>query len=116
MTRTAEGPGTRQDGRERPVALETMKSPKPPASSLIFRASETSATFRTRVDVGHFMARHVVSARTVKSWPGWREVELTPRAVLGLAQSLYDPHNWRITWRLHQCDDVLCVCRELLLS
>jgi hypothetical protein len=96
--------------------VHALAEPPSPSFSLTYRTPEMPATFRTHADAGRFMARHGVNERTVKSWPGWRSVELTPRAVLDLALTLYNPTNWRITWRLQRCDDPTCVCREMLLA
>jgi hypothetical protein len=75
----------------------------------------SGATFRTRADAARWLMRHgIASEGTPKTWPGWRDVELTPGAVLALAVSLCDPSNHRITWRLHPCGDTSCVCHELL--
>lgn len=78
-------------------------------------AGMSGGTFRTRADAARWLMRHgIASEGTPKTWPGWRDVELTPGAVLALAVSLCDPSNHRITWRLHPCGDTSCVCHELL--
>lgn len=83
--------------------------------SMTYTAPAAAGTFKTRSDAGRWLVRHGISSEsTPKSWPGWREVELEPQAVLQLALALYEPGNWRITWRLHRCEDSGCVCRELL--
>ena len=85
------------------------------AFSMTYTAPAAGGAFRTRADAGRWLMRHGIhSEGTPKTWPGWRDVVLEPRAVLQLALSLYDPAQWRITWRLHRCDDPACVCRELL--
>ncbi len=76
--------------------------------------TDAPAVFSHRADAGRWLARHGVNELTPKTWPGWRAVELTPRAVLALALSLMDTSNHRVTWRLRRCDDDACVCRELL--
>ncbi len=122
-TTTTMAPQTRQNGQERPVdpwEVESSTPPPRPAEpvstySMKYASPSTPAAFRTRADAGRWLLRHGISSEaTPKTWPGWRDVELDPRAVLTLALSLQDTSNWRILWRLHQCDDVLCVCRELL--
>lgn len=71
--------------------------------------------FANHAEAARWLAVHGLnSPLTPKTWPGWRDVELTRRAVLTLAISLCDPHNHRITWRLHRCDDAQCICQELL--
>lgn len=94
-------------------------SGEPPARSysMSYAPSATAATFRTRADAARWLMRHgIASEGTPKSWHGWQDVELEPRPVLELALSLCDVTNHRITWRLRQCDDSACVCRELLAS
>lgn len=73
-----------------------------------------TGTFDNRTVAARWLTQHGINEHTPKSWPGWREVELSPRAVLMLAISLFDPTNHRITWRLHECSDPACVCHELL--
>lgn len=125
-------PVTRSDGQEgglppldresyQPAPYRPPVAPVSASYSLTYGRSGEDAPemgaggiFRTRADAGRWLMRHGVNERTPKSWPGWREVELTPRQVLGLALSLYDPTNWRIPWRLHRCEDSACVCHELL--
>lgn len=83
--------------------------------SMTYAAPAAAGTFKTRSDAARWLVRHgIASESTPKTWPGWRDVELEPRAVLTLARSLWEPGNWRITWRLHRCEDGECVCRELL--
>lgn len=85
--------------------------------SLTVRGSQAEAKLKTRADAARWLTRHGVNSEgTPKSWPGWRDVDLTPRAVLELAISLYDPHNHRIAaaWKPVRCDDAACVCHELL--
>jgi hypothetical protein len=101
-------------GRGSPVDPVGVESYVPPAFSLKYTSPAASATFRTHTDASRWLDRHGVPINTSKGWPGWRQVVLEPRAVLQDALSRFDPENWRISWRLHQCDDVLCVCRELL--
>ncbi len=84
--------------------------------SMTYRAPAAPATFRTHADAGRWLGRHGVPENTSKGWHGWRQVPLEPRSILQDALNRSDPENWRVTWRLHQCDDVLCVCRELLLG
>lgn len=119
------GRQTRQDDQQAAWGSPDMSSISPPAYkpsgellarsfSMTYAPSIAGATFRTRSDAARWLMRHGISENTPKSWPGWRDVELEPRAVLQLALSLYDPSNWRITWRLHPCDDSACVCHELL--
>jgi hypothetical protein len=113
-TTTAMAPQRAQDGPGSPVDPVGVESYVPPAFSLTYRAPAAPATFRTHTDASRWLDRHGVPINTSKGWPSWRQVQLEPRAVLQDALSRYDPANWRISWRLHQCDDVLCVCRELL--
>lgn len=87
----------------------------PAPVSLTYAAPAAAGTFRTRADAARWLQRHGIhSDGTPKSWPGWREVVLDPRAVLRLALSCQDASNWRVTWRLHRCADAACVCHELL--
>ncbi len=53
---------------------------------------------------------------TARNWQHWKGlVPLEASAILRDAISRYDSTNWRITWRLHQCNnDLLCVCHDLL--
>lgn len=81
----------------------------------------TAPTFDSRADAARWLVRHgVQSDGTPKSWPGWRHVELSPRAVLALALDLQQRAqalgDWRVAWRLHHCADASCVCQELLGS
>lgn len=91
-------------------------APMPPERPATVYVATGAGSFRTRADAGRWLAQHGINESTVKTWPGWRDVELEPRTVLLLALSLYDPGNWRITWRLHRCADPACVCRELLAA
>jgi hypothetical protein len=84
-------------------------------SGASYSASRRLGDFANRGEAARWLLPHGIhSEGTPKSWPGWREVELSPRAVLTLALSLCDPRNHRITWRLHPCDDAQCICHELL--
>lgn len=95
-------------------------APHPPERtySLTMRESAPgTAMFSHRSDAMRWLQLHStgLSLLTPKTWPGWREVELTQRSILSLAISLCDSSNHRVTWRLHQCSvDPLCVCHELL--
>lgn len=93
-----------------PTALLVQQ---PPREAYI---GTSSGAFKTHADAARWLARHGVRELTPKTWPGWRAVELTPAAVLRLAISLCDVSNHRITWRLQRCDDLACICGELLAA
>lgn len=117
---------TRSEGQEslsgrEDVSPNSYHTPRPPVEplsasyALRYTAPAGPGTFAARADAARWLMRHGINAEgTPKSWPGWRDVRLEPRDVLRLAVSVYDPANWRITWRLHPCDDSACVCHELL--
>jgi hypothetical protein len=68
---------------------------------------------RTHADAARWLVRHgLASVGTPKSWVGWYEVALEPRAVLSFALSL--PPDHRRTWRLYPCGEPVCVCAEML--
>lgn len=101
----------------RPSAFHvSMAAPAPPPPLRMRHTSLGDAgQFDNRAMAARWLVGHGINSEgTPKSWPGWRDVEMSPRAVLELAQSLYDPRNHRITWRLHECTDASCVCHELL--
>lgn len=99
----------------RPAAYTPSAEPVTRSYALRYTAPSSPGTFATRADAARWLMRHGINAEgTPKSWPGWRSVRLEPEDVLRLAIAVYDPGNWRITWRLHRCDDTGCVCADLL--
>lgn len=127
------GPARVLDGEQGAATLEELRryasAPESPLSAHLVQQEQQSATasrlttavytaaggtFRTRADAARFLARHGVNERTPKTWRGWQDVPLEPRAVLADALSRSDPANWRIPWRLTRCEDPACCCWELL--
>lgn len=93
-----------------PYQPTTYTPPSAPREAYVGTGSHT---FRTRADAARWLVPHgIESEYTPKSWPGWRDVDLAPGAVLSLALSMQGRRN--AYWRLHRCDDSGCVCRELL--
>lgn len=76
----------------------------------------TQGNFPNRQQAAQWLARHGVNVLNPKNWHGWREVELTPRAVLALAMGIQANAKWRIPWRLVKCGDENCVCQTMLES
>lgn len=97
--------------RRAPTAI-LEASPRRPLSSNV------AGGLRTFADAGRWLARHGVNERTPKTWQDWRATELTPRGILEDAirrrAEADRAGNWRVMWRLEQCGDPGCVCRELL--
>jgi excisionase family DNA binding protein len=90
--------------------------PQRPARPVLVQqiASATQGDFPNRAQAAQWLARHGVNVLNPKNWHGWREVELTPAAVLRLAMSVQQTARWRIPWRLEKCGDKNCVCRVML--
>lgn len=74
----------------------------------------TQDEFANRSQAARWLARHGVNPLNPSNWAGWREVELTPRAVLALAMRIRERAKWRIPWRLVRCADASCVCQVML--
>ncbi len=90
-------------------------TPRPLKShrSASFSGDTSSDGLRTHADALRWLQRHGDMAEgTPKTWPGWREVALTPSAVLALA--IECSAKRAVKWRLHPCDDAACVCHARL--
>jgi hypothetical protein len=107
---------THYDWRIRVADLEARYGTyrKPPPVLVQQPRPVTQSDFATRAEAARWLARHGVNVLNPKNWHGWREVELTPRAVLALALRVQNTARWRIPWRLEKCGDENCVCREML--
>lgn len=131
---------TRSDGHSAVVPRLDMPAYLPDASAIVARpvgafpsspgssresfrthtaADRTGQSFEHHAAALDWLALHGTFGKgTPKTWPGWQDVELTPRAVLELAGELRREadrtHNHRVKWRLHTCGDSACVCREVL--
>lgn len=93
-------------GSERPVALAD-------------RGRGDRLAFKTKTDAARWLLRHGLNSETTpKSWRGWPPDELTPTGALAFALDVWRDArargDWRVTWRLHPCDDPQCVCQTLL--
>lgn len=121
LRRQGPPPGTDVPPSEPDPSIDDSPPPTyrgPSTVSLQDRGADTPRTFRTRADAARWLERHGVNPSTVKGWPGWHSVALTPDATLSFALAIWRAAqaagNWRITWRLHRCDDALCVCQVTL--
>lgn len=102
-----------------PVSAYT---PSPPPLRMRHTSMGDTGAFDNRAVAARWLVTHGVNSEgTPKSWPGWRELDgpdLTPTRVLTLAIGLREEadreHNHRVTWRLHTCSDMACICHELL--
>ena len=89
--------------------------PPLPSGRLPEPSPRIPGTFRNATEAARWMMTHGIHAEsTVKSWPGWPPSRLDPANVLALAIERQDTGNWRITWRLHECDNPTCVCHTML--
>ncbi len=111
---------SRQDGTETGasgVDVSSIRLPRarPPERhrSASFSGATSPDSFANHADALRWLHRHGDMAEgTPKTWPGWREVALTPSAVLALAIACSAKRG--VKWRLHACDDATCVCHALL--
>lgn len=88
-------------------SADAGRSPEP--------STRIPGTFRNATEAARWLMTHGLHAEsTVKSWPGWPPSRLDPANVLALAIERQDTGNWRITWRLHECDNPTCVCHTML--
>lgn len=93
-------------GPERPVALADDGRGDP-------------LRFANKTSAARWLLRHGLNSETTpKSWRGWPPDELTPTGALAFALDVWRDArargDWRVTWRLHPCDDPQCVCQTLL--
>ena len=104
---------------EQPEPLVERPERGPRTVTLADRGAGRPLAFANGAAAARWLVRHGVhSEYTPRSWPGWPPRPLTREAALAFAQSLLSEArargDWRVTWRLHRCDDPLCVCQSML--
>lgn len=97
---------------------EWTPRPRPLTVALADRGTGGPLPFKTKTDAARWLGRHGVNPLTPKSWKDWPPLDLTPDAVLSFAldiqQAALARNDWRVSWRLSQCNDAGCVCHTLL--
>lgn len=89
--------------------------PQAPESHYSANLVQRLGTFANRSEAARFLVRHGLAESTARSW--WKGAGWPAEPRDALADALQRPRaDWRVTWRLHRCDDDECPCRELLPS